>query len=170
MLKKQVLYAVLWGVCISLLWGTCSCARERTAPEVLTVMCESVESLPAGRVYRKDAEEGEAAYLPPSLCAALYGEATPPPEMELIEDYAIYLSSFTTPFELAVFRCYAGSDTDKVAKMCLHRLQHLSEFFREGDGADVVDAASVVVMGRYVVFVVSEESERILSVVWGAIR
>ena len=63
-----------------------------------------------------------------------------------------------------------ASDTDKVADMCLHRLRHLSDFFREGEEADVVDAASVVVMGRYVVLVVSEESERILSVVWGAIR
>ena len=103
MLKKRVLRTVALILLLCLVLGACSCGKGRAASEILSVMCERAEILPAGQVYQKGAEEGQAEYLSPAMCASLYGDGDVPAEMELMEDYAIYLSSFARPFELAVF-------------------------------------------------------------------
>lgn len=132
----------------------CGCRRQATAGEVLGAMCTSQQSMPAGQIYRMDAEPGEAAYADRELLAALYGEGDLPPEFEVINDYAIRLCSFTEPLELAVFQCVSARDAFDVAQMCLRRVGRLQVSCRETEHAAMVDGAQVSVIGKTVLMAV----------------
>ena len=93
----------------------------------------AIDGLPSGQIYRSDASEGEAAYF------------------SLLEEYAIYLSSRESPYEIAVLRCYARSDTDRIAEMCLVRVEHLRIGLAGTPYRAHADAATVRVEGRTVI-------------------
>ena len=139
---------------LSLLLPLCGCGRQVTTAEVLDSMCSSQQFLPAGQIYRKDAEPGEAAYADCELLAALYGEGELPPEFEVINDYAIRLCSFAEPHELAVFQCVSARDAYDVAQMCLRRVGRLQVSCRETEHAAMADGAQVSVIGKTVLMAV----------------
>ena len=152
MYKKILL---LWLILPVLL---CSCARtEASAAQVLEALTDAEIGLPAGQMYLSSAAEESQAYLSPDLMAALYGEGELPWQLSLVEDYGIFLSTAQHPCEFAVFRTYARSDTDELAALCCARLDDLRVHYKDTPYAAYVQDARVVVMGKYVLLLISSD-------------
>ena len=145
----------------------CACARTDASPEqILSALLDAEIGLPAGQVYLASAPQDCEAYLAPDLMAALYGEGEPPWQLALVEDYGIFLSTAQHPCEFAVFRTYARSDTDDVAAMCCARLDALRIHYKNtqyaAQYAHYVQDARVVVIGKYVLLLISSDPDHAL--------
>ena len=139
------------GMLLLCLLSLVSCAEPRPVRALLEeYMAE--QPLPAGFCYDSQADEGEAAYLSKSLLISLYGADAPALLSRTAESYALYLSAFPTPCEIAVFRLYARSDTDAVLSLCLSRLDQLRVLLRHTDHEAALARATVEAHGRLVVF------------------
>ena len=140
------------------------CARQQASVEaVLSALTEAEVGLPAGRMYLASAAADKAAYLPPDLMAALYGEGEPPWQLSLVEDYGMWLSTAQHPCEFAVFRCYARSDTDEVATMCTSRLDDLRAHYKDSQYAYYLQNAQIAVIGKYVLLLISADAQHALN-------
>ena len=147
-MKRLMLGVLILMLCVL----SCSCAKEgKSASLLLEERLARIENLPQGEIYRSDAAEGEAGYFSERLRRTVYGERDAEHCFGLIEDYAIYLCSFAEPCELAVFRCYAASDADRVAEMCLSRIEYLRIVLAGTDFRARADRATVTVDGRVVI-------------------
>ena len=141
----------------------CACARTDAAPEqILSALLDAEVSLPAGQVYLASAPKESDAYLAPDLMAALYGEGEPPWQLSLVEDYGIFLSTAQHPCEFAVFRTYARSDTDDLAALCCARLDALRIHYKDTPYAAYLQEARVVVIGKYVLLLISSDPDHAL--------
>ncbi len=141
--------AVLIFICLALILCVSSCGERESAEDILYRICADSE-LPSGETYLRGAEEGSAGYLDASVIKSLYGEDGEAAFL-LLEDYAIYLSSFAAPCEVAVLVCYSASDTECVAELCLERIETLKVILRDTEFFDVMQRASVTIKGRTVV-------------------
>ncbi len=150
-MKRWIAWLVAACLCTTLF--ACGKNEKGTATLLSEYMAE-VGELPAGEIYRSDVAAGENGYFSPSLMAVMYGEQAATHCFPLIEEYAIYLSSFAEPCEIAVFRCYAKSDADRIAEMCLSRTELLRILFAGTPHRARVDAATVRVDGRLVMMCV----------------
>lgn len=147
--------------CLTLV--SCGARGSVQAGAVLSAMLACEEHLPAGNIYHYGAEEGEAGYLSESLCVALYGDGDVPAEWEFVSDFAIYLSASEHPFEVAVFRCDLGDGTEEVSELCTRRLAVLRNHFRGSDYEAYTSGGRVVILGSYVLMIVSSDAEISLS-------
>ena len=129
-MKKRFRLACLF---LSILCLICGCGREasREAAETVEAILTLCGDYPAGTLYQRSAEEGEVGYLSDSDFDLLYGENSAAYYLPLVEDYALYASSFATPFEVAVFRCYSSSDATRLGELLLQRADTLSVLLRE---------------------------------------
>jgi len=140
--------------------GMISCQmKEEKAEEMLGDILSEVGGLPTGVVYRPQAEEGDEGYLSRSLTEALYGEDS---EIcfALIEDYAIYLSSFAAPYEIAVFKSYSKSDALRIEQMCRQRADIVSVALRETEFFSLSGNIRIIRSGATVVFSMTDNPDR----------
>ena len=140
-------------LCLGMVLCICltACGKQPVSAETLLLeLMAEYESLPDGVIYRSGAEEGEAGYPSPELMESLYG-ANAAEVLELVEDYAIYLSSFAMPIELAVFRCYSATDAHQVEAMCLNRREALRVALRGTELEELSDSLQVQCKGRLIV-------------------
>ena len=128
-----------------------SCKDTRSAEDILFGITKDISTLPHGNVYLKSAEEGGAAYLSPAMISALYGEGAALYEFTFVEDFAVYVSSFARPCEVAVYKCYSASDTDLIASMCLSRIDNLKVVLSGTSFSDIVSSATVRISGKFVI-------------------
>ena len=142
-------------ICILLLLSLLllpSCARnERSAEDIFFDVCEKLPPLSFGKLYLSDRSAGDAAFMSPALFESLFGADVSP----LVEEYAIYLSSFAFPCEVAIFKCFSPSETSLVERACLSRLDLLRRYFKDTEHASTVDSAYVMKKGLFVIFIVS---------------
>ena len=142
----------LLGLVLLLCILTCACSHEeRGTDALLGEQMARTENLPMGEIYRSDAIEGECGYFSERLAATTYGEGAVMHCFPLIEEYAIYLSSFPEPCEIAVFRCYEASDADRIAEMCLSRIEQMRIVLAGTTFRARADNATVRVEGRLVI-------------------
>ncbi len=147
---------VLLVVCLGLVL-LASCGRnDRRAWDVLAELKALTEALPTGEEYRSDAAEGSEGYCSSDLRKRLYGDHAEE-VFKTVEEYAIYLSFFEMPYEIAVFRCYSASDANRVAAMCLERSDQLQIALRGTDWERYGTDAQIVCKGRWVVMAVTDE-------------
>ena len=151
--KKGLLLVI--ALCIAL----SSCARSvPSVSDVLRELQVSCGELPAGWSYRMGAEEGSSYYLPPSVIRANYGE-----DAEAIlgcaEDYAIYVSSFAAPYEIAVFLARTRTHADEIAVLCLARRDLLQELLCETEYAAMADQFCIVQKGRFVIMGLTDDAD-----------
>jgi hypothetical protein len=140
------------GLILLLCILTCGCSHEEKGTAVLLgEQMAQTKHLPMGEIYRSDAIEGEVGYFSERLAATTYGESAVTRCFPLIEEYAIYLSSFPEPCELAIFRCYEKSDTDRIAEMCLSRIEQMRIVLSGTSFRARADNATVRVEGRLVI-------------------
>lgn len=130
----------------------CACSREEASTaSLLGEQLARIECLPQGEIYRSGAAEGEVGYCSDRLLERLYGPGATTHCLPLVEEYAIYLSSFAEPCEIAIFRCYARSDTDRIAEMCLGRIEQMRILLAGTDFRARADRATVSIEGCLVV-------------------
>ena len=147
----------------------CGCGRSSSAPDVLRAVCSGEAALPAGRYYFRSAspplseatgEPSEFYGMDEKLFAALFGDGSLPAEADCITECACYFS-YTEPNEISVFLCKSSADAERVAKLCLRRLEFLRTHYR-GDGhggVDLTEKARILRSGRWVLFCVSQAPE-----------
>lgn len=141
------------------------CAQKHpSAEQILCALTQNEIGLPAGQIYLASAPPDQAAYLSPELISAMYAGGELPWQLSLCEDYGIFLSSAQHPCEFAVFLCYSRSDTDLLSAMCHARLDALRAHYKGTAYAHYTDSALVVVVGRYVLLLVSCDPENALKV------
>lgn len=155
--------ALAWALIFALILLSGCGSQQASVESVLLTLTEAEVGLPAGQAYLASAQEDEVCYLPPDLTAALYGQGEPPWQLALVEDYGMWLSSAQHPCEFAVFRCYARSDTDVVAAMCTSRLDDLRAHYKDSQYASYLQNAQVVVIGKYVLLLISADAQHALN-------
>ncbi len=143
-------------ICIPLV--SCSAAHMDTA-EVLDALMESCASLPEGVIYKNTAQEGDRGYMSPSLAEALYGKRAEE-YFPLLEEYSIYLSSFASPYEIAVLRCYSASDAKRIERMCRERADLVSVALRQTEFYSLCGNIRIVREGDTVIFLMTDSPEK----------
>ena len=136
---------LIFAVCLSLLG--CGEPQRSCAEELEALLSDTVR--PVGETYIKGAEEGAVGYLSPETARALYGDDAAE-LLSLCEDFAIFLSGRSNPFEAAVFRCYSATDSDRIAEMLLSRINDIQIALRDTSISGAYDTAEVSVNGRLV--------------------
>ena len=165
MTRKAALFFAL--ILLILTVPSCSASPSPSCRSILTSMAGAEAQLPAGRVCCFDAEQGEKEYLSPTLLSAWLG--TPAPSEGWL-DCALYLSLREKPCELAAVLCEsrdAAEDTAKLFSARWHTI--LAETAEKGDSAPTVNA-SVTRLGNYVIFILAEDPDPILTAAKEAIR
>lgn len=139
-----------------------SCGRkERFARDILLELCETAGDLPTGEIYHAAAEEGESGYLSSEMIESLYGEEGKGIFEETLKDYAVYLSSFAVPCEIAVLHTYSATDAHRVAAMCFSRADEIQVALHRTEWERMGESIEVVVRGRWVVMIVTEANEEV---------
>ena len=154
MLKNTKLYCIIKFTSILLLLllpPLCACTDQKSAETILFDITKDFTELPDGSVYLSSAEEGSKNFLVPSLINSLYYEGAAEYEFSLVEEYAIYISDFAKPCEIAVYKCYSRSDTNLIASMCLRRIESLRVILKDTSFADVVMNAKIEIRGHFVI-------------------
>ena len=136
-----------------------SCGEHQVgAGDILSKMLEGESQLPFGNVYLMSADEGDVEYLSERVKGVLYGDSAAKEVFPLIKDYAIYISSFEVPCEIAVFLCYSSSDADAVVKMCLGRADSIKTYMSHTAELDKI-SVKVMEKGRFVSMYVGSSAE-----------
>ncbi len=169
MKKRRFLSALT--LLIALLLAVTSCASAPpAAKEVLSAMCKTQKSLPAGRFYVRSAPEDGEGLLSSDLFAATFGTAADPPELELITDAALYLC-YSDSVELGVLLCQSADAAASVARLCRHRLDLLSRYRIPGSeesanpsvpsapSSALDDSGLLTVRGRWVVYCLTPDPD-----------
>ncbi len=155
MIKKLITVFLSLILCLSLF----SCEKAApSAKELLGELCDGLR-LPAGEVYFMGACEGEDGYMPEDTARIIYGDSFISDTMPKLSDFALYLSSFPTPYEAAVFICHSRSDTDSLLSVCLERKDTLSVLLRGTEYASLPQNARIFAKGRCVAMVLSDDPE-----------
>lgn len=155
---KRFIFTIAFLLCFSM----CSCSfSERSADDILERLMIRCVSLPEGEIFGSDAEEGEDGFLPPTVRNAMYGEDCAE-YFSLIEEYSIYLSSFASPYEIAVFKCYSGSDGLKIERMCRERKDIVGVALRDTSFYELYDDIRVVREGKYVIFIMCDAPDSLV--------
>jgi len=142
------------------LLGCTACGREEMGAEEALAELMEREELPSGECYRAAAEEGQTGYLSRDTRDALYG-ADSGELFGTVADYAIYLSAFPVPCEIALFRCHSATDADRIAAMCLERIDLLTVALRGTPHGEIPQKAKLIRRGRWVVMLMTEEPRRL---------
>lgn len=133
------------------------CGRnQQGVEEILFALSGACAELPDGECYVFGSEQGTA--LSDGEREDLYG-ADSDGIFAAVEEYAIYVSSFPVPCELAVFRCYGRNDAHRVAAMCMERVEMLRVALRGSEWESWVGEARILCRGRMVVMIVGEDAE-----------
>ena len=69
-----------------------------------------------------------------------------------LSDYAIYMSSFAEPYEIAVLLCYSNTDAIRAERMCRERADILAVAFRRTEYHELYKNIRVNRKGKRVTF------------------
>lgn len=153
-MKKMSCVAMAFAL---LLFTSCS-NKSLSAEDVLNDVCPDL-NLSAGHLYLSGSEEGSEHHMSPALFSVMFGRETP----EVVKEYALFVSSFNVPFEIAVFKCYSSSSCDEIEKLCLSRIDHLKRFYKNSEYSYILDNAFVMCDGNFTIMAVSENEKDICS-------
>ena len=158
---------ILLSLCCLLLLSCGS--NKRSCVEIVELIMGETGGLPVGNVYRNNAtEDNQGDYASPYLKEALYGEEYEE-NFALVREYAIYISSFQAPYEIAVFQCYARSDGLKIEQMCRRRADMVSVALRDTPYYYLCDNIRIIREGEYIIFLMTDDPEQTEKLVKGII-
>ena len=158
---KRSLSIFLLVLCLAL--SSCS-SKSASCSDILSGLIDlgSEEAKRNGQVFLLSAEEGRIEYFSEENRALMYGAEAVEHCFSKIEDCAVFTSSHT-PEEIAVFKCYSASDTDKIAKMCLSRADNIKIALRGSAWQEKSEKIRVTIYRRFVVFAFTDQPEIIES-------
>ena len=128
-----------------------SCGYSKRSENILFDMTKNFPELPDGTVYLSSTEEHNQKSLIPDMINSLYHEGAAEYEFSLIEEYAVYISDFAKPCEIAVYKCFSRSDTNLIASMCLRRIEKLSVMLKGTAFSEIPLRAEVDISGHFVI-------------------
>ena len=145
----------------SVLFLLCSCSAESVScEEVLTFALDyGIDGYKNnGYVFLKNAEEGDTFFITEKNKITMYGEGFLD-SLERCEDFAIYVSA-SSPYEIAIFKCYSRNDTDDIFRMCCERADELKVGLRYGSWEQ--PSRDILISGykNYVIFLFTDSAER----------
>ncbi len=155
MFLKRLSFIVL---CIVFLLCTACGEKRIDTAVILEELLEASGEIPRGEIYRSGVEEGSESYLSPTLRDVLYGEDSAE-LFDLLDGYAIYLSSFAYPCEIGVLCARSASDATSIAAMCLERADTLRVLLRQTDFQEMTGSIRVICRGRLVIMGLVEDTE-----------
>lgn len=155
-MKRYISLLLLFSL---LFLSSCS-KKDRSAEELFFSLSEKLPPLSAGALYLSGRSAGDDHYMPPSLFAAVFDKDA----LSYIEEFAIYLSSFALPCEIAIFKCYSPSDCKKAERMCMRRLDSLKRYFAQTEHERIFDRPFLKSSGKTVIFVISPYTEELSDV------
>ena len=165
MTRKAALFFALILLILSI--PSCADSPRPSCRSILAAITEAESELPAGRFYSAHAKEGEEEYLSPTLLSAWLGSSSASAGWL---DCALYLSLREQPYELAVVLCQSGDVAEDTAKLFSARWHTVRALEVEvGEGAATV-TASVTRFGNYVIFILAEDPNSLLSIAKDAVR
>lgn len=132
--------------------------------EVLGELMKNEIGLPAGQIYDLLAPEGDDEYLDERVIAALFGEGSAPPMREGWLDLALFLPSSSHPCELAVFLCDSPDTATDTARLLCQRLDVIKSTKKNHANATMLNTATITVMGNYVLFIISSDTESAIKI------
>ena len=160
---KKALFIILITLCMvltSCVSSDMSCANILNS--LLAVSGEDTEG--NGIIYFDDVEEGEIGYLSRDNKVLLYSENRIRQlfDEKKIEDYAMFFSTRGIG-EIAVFKCYSGTDCGEVARMCLERTDEIKVLLRKSEWREKSENIRVVVSGKYVLMIFVQNADKVES-------
>ena len=157
---------------ILMLFSITSCDKLEppTCRAVLDEMLNSEVGLPAGRIYSLRAERGHDEFLSESTINSLYGDGGVPPMREGWLDVALFMPLSSHPCELAVFLCDSSDTAKDTARLLCRRLDVIRVAKGDKKHLSLIDNAKIAVVGNYVLFIISSDSENCLKNAKKALR
>lgn len=156
------------------LFCLCSCGRdEKSVKDVISAMSAAEKNAPAGKVYISSAVPGEPGYISEKLVTALFGDGKIPAALEVVDSFAVRLSSFASSYEYAVFKAKTTDDTAEIAKMLRQRADAVKNFANNGgsDGkTNSENPAEIFISGKFVILLITSDNESMRAAAKGAIR
>ena len=128
-----------------------SCTDRESAQGMLFNITKDFDELPDGSVYLSSAEEESENFLSATMINTLYHEGAAEYEFSMIEEYAVYISEFAKPCEIAIYKCYSRSDTNLIASMCLKRIEKLTIMLTGTSFSEIPLKADVDIKGHFVI-------------------
>ncbi len=149
-----------------------SCAENAPVPcrEILGNLTEAEIGLPAGKIYDLNAPEGNPEYLDERVIASLFGNGSPPPMRSGWLDMALFMSTSDHPCELAVFLCDSPDTASDTARLLCQRLDVIRTVKAKSEYSQMLDSASVTVMGNYVILAISSDTNNAIKIARAAIK
>lgn len=149
-------FAVLF---LCLCFSSCGTEKRETG-EILGALMDECSELPRGVIYTPHASEGEEGYMSAALAEALWGEDAHEC-FALLSDYSVYLSSFATPYEIGVFRCYSSTDAIRIEQLCRARADIVSVAVRQTEYHALCSNIRIVREGDTVIFMMTDRPDRV---------
>jgi len=142
-----------------------SCAKKEyaTCREVLEAIMTAEIGLPAGKVYDLSAPKGDDEYLDERIINSLLGNGSTPSMRQGWIDLAMFLPSSPHPCELAVFLCDTPDTATDTARLLCRRLDVVKSAKKDSPHSEMLDSATVTIMGNYVIFAISSDSEKAIK-------
>ena len=161
--------------------GGCGANDKATAHALVLAAAETERALPAGDIYllpdslslralNADALSSTAVREAdaPMLSAAFGaggGKQLPDALNGTVDDGAMRFSTAASPCEFIVLHCISRADTAAVASLLHGRLDILRRQYRGTDHEALLERAEVVVLGKYVLLLICNDSEAAVAAV-----
>ena len=139
----------------------CSCQKEsRSCEELLLSALEyGIDGYRnSGVVFLADAEENSAFYMSELQKNNAYGEKFKP-AIDACEDFAIYFSA-SSPYEIAIFKCYSKNDAEDILRMCYERSDDKKVGLRFTEWEEASKHIEVLAYKRFVFFIFTDSQSR----------
>lgn len=138
-----------------------SCKKEKkTCGELLSAGLEyGINGYAnSGYIYLMDAEESSVLFISEKTRENMYGKRFLG-VFSVLCDFAIYTSA-SSPYEIAVFKCYSKNDTDEILRMCYERADKLKVGLKYTEWESASKWISVSVYKKYIIFAFTDSAER----------
>ncbi len=158
---KYIRFFKVTAVLLVIIFLFCSCQKESVSCENLLIFSldygiDGYED--NGSIFLKNACEGDAFFISDKIKETMYGERFKD-ALDGCEDYAIYVSA-STPYEIAIFKCYSRNDTEDLFRMCYERADELKVGLRYGKWDEASKNILVCGYKNYVIFLFTDTADR----------
>lgn len=156
---KLIKKTVFLLLSLSILLCSCNASQVKCETLLLYALDYGIDGYKDnGNIFLKSAEEGDAFFISQKVKKTMYGERFFDC-LEASEDYAIYVSA-STPYEIAIFKCFSRNDIDNILRMCYERADELKVALRFGKWAQASKSILISEFKNYILFLFTESGER----------
>ena len=167
---KRILALLLCIIICVLPLPSCTAKEPVSCRAVLGAMVDKEIGLPAGQIYDLSAPLGNDEYLDERVISALFGEGSTPPMRAGWLDLALFLPNSSHPCEFAVFLCDSADTATDTARLLCRRLDVVKSTKKNDANALMLSSAAITIMGNYVLFIISSDTDGALKTATGILK